>query len=201
GPRRQAPAAGGSPRIGLNRAGRRRGDVRLPRELLPRPARALGQEQPRAHRLDGQGREAARPRRGHHRQAAPRADRHGGPALRGQLHQILRPGARAFRPRAGRRPGRQPGNRLRCRGVLVSLRALLTIDLDAIVANWWALDAMTGFGCETAAVVKADGYGLGAARVGRALAGAGCRTFFVAVPTEGEALRAAIGPDPVIYIL
>ncbi|HET7409494.1 MAG TPA: alanine racemase, partial [Paracoccaceae bacterium] len=71
------------------------------------------------------------------------------------------------------------------------MRALLTIDLDAIVANWWALDALTGFACETAAVVKADGYGLGAARVGPTLARAGCRTFFVAVAAEGEALRAA----------
>jgi alanine racemase len=81
------------------------------------------------------------------------------------------------------------------------LRALLTINLDAIVANWRALDALTGPGCETAAVVKADGYGLGAAQVGRALARAGVRTFFVAVAAEGEALRAAIGPEPVIYIL
>ncbi|MDA3858150.1 MAG: alanine racemase, partial [Roseovarius sp.] len=36
--------------------------------------------------------------------------------------------------------------------------AILTIDLDAIVANWRALDAMTEG--ETAAVVKADAYGL-----------------------------------------
>ncbi len=83
----------------------------------------------------------------------------------------------------------------------MSLRARLTIDLDAIVANWRALDALSGPGCETAAVVKADGYGLGAAEVGTALARAGVRTFFVAVAAEGEALRAAIGPDPAIYIL
>lgn len=83
----------------------------------------------------------------------------------------------------------------------MSLRALLTVDLDAIVANWRALDALVGPGCEAAAVVKADAYGLGAARVGPALARAGARTFFVAVAAEGEALRAAIGPEPVIYIL
>jgi alanine racemase len=74
----------------------------------------------------------------------------------------------------------------------------LTIDLDALVNNWRALDAMTG--CETAAVVKADGYGLGAARVARALARAGARTFFVAVAEEGAALREALGPDPVINV-
>ena len=40
--------------------------------------------------------------------------------------------------------------------------ATLTIDLTALTNNWRALDAMTD--CETAAVVKADGYGLGADR-------------------------------------
>lgn len=83
----------------------------------------------------------------------------------------------------------------------MSLRARLTVDLDAIVANWRALDGLTGPGCETAAVVKADGYGCGAAEVGRALVRAGVRTFFVAVAAEGEALRAVVGPAPAIYVL
>ena len=76
--------------------------------------------------------------------------------------------------------------------------ATLTVDLDAVVANWRALDAMSAG--ETAAVVKADAYGLGAARVARALARAGARTFCVAVAEEGAALRSALGPDPVINI-
>jgi alanine racemase len=54
---------------------------------------------------------------------------------------------------------------------------------------------------ETGAVIKADAYGLGAARVGRALARAGARTFFVAVAEEGAALRTALGPGPMIYVL
>ena len=74
----------------------------------------------------------------------------------------------------------------------------LTIDLDAIAANWRALDALTAV--ETAAVVKADGYGLGAARVARALARAGCKRFFVAVAEEGAAVREAVGPGPEICI-
>lgn len=49
--------------------------------------------------------------------------------------------------------------------------------------------------------MKADGYGLGAAEVGRALAAAGCRTFFTATPSEASALRAAIGGGPTVYIL
>jgi alanine racemase len=76
--------------------------------------------------------------------------------------------------------------------------ATLTIDLAAIAANWRALDAMTG--CETAAVVKADGYGLGGAAVARTLAGAGARQFFVAVAREGAAIRAALGPGPRIFV-
>ncbi len=83
----------------------------------------------------------------------------------------------------------------------MSLRARLTVDLGAIVANWRALDALTPPGCETAAVVKGNGYGCGAAQVGRALARAGVRTFFVAVAFEGERLRDAVGPAPAIYVL
>jgi alanine racemase len=79
--------------------------------------------------------------------------------------------------------------------------ATLTIDLDAVVSNWRALDAASGQGTETGAVVKADAYGLGAARVARALARAGARTFFVAVAEEGAALRTALGPGPGILVL
>lgn len=76
--------------------------------------------------------------------------------------------------------------------------ATLTIDLDAIVANWRALDRVTN--CETAAVVKADGYGLGAVRVAKALALAGAKRFFVAVAEEGAALRDALGPNADILV-
>ncbi|PIE10613.1 MAG: alanine racemase [Rhodobacterales bacterium] len=76
--------------------------------------------------------------------------------------------------------------------------ASLTIDLAALCANWRALDAMTAV--ETAAVVKADGYGTGAAKAAKALAQAGARTFFVAVAEEGAALRQALGPGPTIMV-
>ena len=74
----------------------------------------------------------------------------------------------------------------------------LHIDLGAIADNWRALDAMTQ--AETGAVVKADGYGMGAAPVSLALAQAGCRRFFVAVAEEGAAVRQAIGPGPMICV-
>ena len=76
--------------------------------------------------------------------------------------------------------------------------ANLTIDLSAIAANWRSLDAMTN--CETAAVVKADAYGLGTAPVVRALAQAGARWFFVAVAEEGVAVRKALGAGPMICV-
>ncbi|MBE1290915.1 MAG: alanine racemase [Rhodobacteraceae bacterium] len=76
--------------------------------------------------------------------------------------------------------------------------ATLTIDLDALISNWRALDAQTEV--TTAAVVKADGYGLGADRVARALMRAGVTRFFVAAAEEGASLRQAVGPDPEINI-
>lgn len=74
----------------------------------------------------------------------------------------------------------------------------LSISLDAVAANWRTLAQKTQ--AETAAVVKADGYGLGAARVARALARAGARKFFVAVAEEGAAVREALGPGPEIMV-
>ncbi|MGH1353632.1 MAG: alanine racemase [Thalassovita sp.] len=78
--------------------------------------------------------------------------------------------------------------------------ATLTIDLAALVANWRALDAASGDTVETAAVVKANGYGLGAGRVARSLAHAGVRRFFVAVAEEAAAVREALGPGPEICV-
>lgn len=79
--------------------------------------------------------------------------------------------------------------------------ATLTIDLDAIAANWQALDRLSAPQTQTAAVVKADSYGLGAARVARVLANAGARRFFVAVAEEGAEVRRALGPGPQICVL
>lgn len=80
---------------------------------------------------------------------------------------------------------------------------LLTIDLDAVAANWRLLrDRVTGGDC--AAVCKADAYGLGAGPVATRLAREGCRHFFVAHLDEAIALRpilAAAGSDAPIYVL
>lgn len=67
--------------------------------------------------------------------------------------------------------------------------ARLTVDLDAVAANWrhFARRAPAG------AAIKADGYGLGAAAIARRLAAEGCRDFFVATWAEAAALPAGIG--------
>ena len=66
----------------------------------------------------------------------------------------------------------------------------ITIDLDAIIANWRHIDGLSALTTKTAAVVKANGYGLGCCEVATALARAGCELFFVASLTEAIELRA-----------
>jgi alanine racemase len=75
----------------------------------------------------------------------------------------------------------------------------LTVRLDAVAANYRTLRRMAG-PCAIGAVVKADAYGLGVARVAPALAGIGCDSFFVARLEEGVALRALV-PDARIFVL
>lgn len=84
---------------------------------------------------------------------------------------------------------------------LTSAGAVLTIDLAALADNWRTLKARLKPGAELAAVVKADGYGLGAEQVGTALAKAGCKTFFVARLEEGIRLRKALPKGERIFVL
>jgi alanine racemase len=78
------------------------------------------------------------------------------------------------------------------------MQAELTIDLEAVAANWRLLCGVHGG--PVGAVVKADGYGLGAAAVASRLAAEGARHFFVACAAEGASLRAAAG-DAAICLL
>ncbi len=80
-------------------------------------------------------------------------------------------------------------------------RAKLTVDLTAIRRNWRALDALSASDTETAAVLKANSYGLGITRTAPALAAEGAKTFFVALADEGAELREILGIKPKIYIL
>src|SRR5262245_6451618 len=76
---------------------------------------------------------------------------------------------------------------------------VLTVDLDAIVANWRKLESR-GIPAECSAVVKANAYGCGIEPVVGALAGAGCKTFFVATLDEARRARAAAA-NATIYVL
>jgi alanine racemase len=82
---------------------------------------------------------------------------------------------------------------------LAAATGVLTVDLDAIRANWHKLEK-TAVPAECSAVIKADAYGCGLEPVARALALAGCKTFFVATLDEARAARAA-APSAALYVL
>jgi alanine racemase len=77
--------------------------------------------------------------------------------------------------------------------------ARLTVRLGAVADNYRTFRRLAG-PAATAAVVKADGYGMGAQRIAPALAAAGCDSFFVARLAEGVALRHLL-PQARIFIL
>ncbi|WP_336743758.1 alanine racemase [Aureimonas altamirensis] len=77
---------------------------------------------------------------------------------------------------------------------------ILTIDLAAIRSNYRTLCTAAG-GAAVAGIVKADAYGLGAARIVPTLYEEGCRTFFVAQLAEALALRAALPGDAELLVL
>ncbi len=79
-------------RVRLDRAGRRRRDVRVPRGILPRQQGAAHRH-PRIRKMAARHVAGARQGRSHHRQAASRPHRHGRTAIRGPVHAIQRSGA------------------------------------------------------------------------------------------------------------
>jgi len=91
------------------------------------------------------------------------------------------------------------GRQMESRGLVPDTGGILTIDLAAIVSNWQEL-GRRAMPSECGAVIKADGYGCGIEPVARALAGAGCRTFFVADLAEARRVR-TVAPEPALYVL
>ncbi|MGH1351444.1 MAG: alanine racemase [Methyloligellaceae bacterium] len=75
--------------------------------------------------------------------------------------------------------------------------AILTIDLDALAANYHLLNKKSSRAI-CAAVVKADAYGLGVEPVVKRLLKEGCRTFFVANLNEAIKVR-AVSSNIVIF--
>lgn len=70
------------------------------------------------------------------------------------------------------------------------MRTYVRVDLDRIVANYRAIQAVSS-PAEVLAVIKDDAYAHGAVPVAHALAAAGCRRFAVASLEEAAQLRAA----------
>jgi alanine racemase len=78
--------------------------------------------------------------------------------------------------------------------------AILTVNLDAVRSNYRLLKQQAGK-ATCAAAVKANAYGLGADKIGPALAMEGCRHFFVAHLDEGIALRPHLPASAEIFVL
>ncbi len=78
-------------------------------------------------------------------------------------------------------------------------RAWADVSLDAVAANVATLRSVCGE-VELCAVVKADGYGHGAAPVARAAVEAGAGWLAVAHPTEATALRSAGITTPMLLL-
>ena len=78
---------------------------------------------------------------------------------------------------------------------------ILDINLAGIARNWTFLASKLIAGCRSAAVVKADAYGLGAEVVSAALYKAGCRDFYVALLSEALVLRKQLPVDAKLYVL
>ena len=76
--------------------------------------------------------------------------------------------------------------------------ARLAVDLKALGGNYRAIASSTT--ASVAAVVKADGYGLGLAGLAHTLYAAGCRTFFTAFSHEAVQLRRILD-DVEIFVL
>jgi len=77
--------------------------------------------------------------------------------------------------------------------------AVLTVRCGAVAENWKKLKQIVGK-TDCAAVLKADGYGLGLQKMAEVLKNAGCRTFFVAYDFEGAQVR-QVCPDARIFVL
>jgi len=96
--------------------------------------------------------------------------------------------------------GDNPSPEANMAAALATATGVLTIDLDAIVANWRKLEKQA-VPAECAGVIKANAYGCGVEPVARALSAAGCKTFFVATLDEARAARAALPSSATIYVL
>ncbi len=91
---------------------------------------------------------------------------------------------------------------VRCVELMISSNTgILTVDLEAVQANWLYLKSKLGTQTECAAVVKADAYGVGVSAVSKALYEVGCRSFYLATLDEAMELKRYLSSDVTLYIL
>lgn len=83
----------------------------------------------------------------------------------------------------------------------MAVRALARVNLAAVERNVRHLRSGLRGGCDLCAVVKADGYGHGAAESARAALRGGARSLAVATAAEATALRAAGLDDAAILVM
>lgn len=83
----------------------------------------------------------------------------------------------------------------------MSMSGTLRIDLGTLARNYRALNDLTKSSCETACVVKANAYGLGAEKCAAALYKAGASSFFVATIEEAVKLRKVLPEQTHVYTL
>ena len=77
-------------------------------------------------------------------------------------------------------------------------RCWVEIDLDAVGANYRSASRICGPGVQIIPVLKANAYGLGAARLSRLLAEEGAGLFAAAEPGEALEIRRACGADALV---
>ena len=78
--------------------------------------------------------------------------------------------------------------------------ATLKISLSNLQSNYRALSALSNDGVETAAVVKANAYGLGIEKIAQSFLVAGAKSFFVATPKEARELCKYLPNTAHIYV-
>lgn len=76
----------------------------------------------------------------------------------------------------------------------------IEVNLDNLASNFRAISGSLSQGCSLMAVVKANGYGLGARQVARVFQEAGCQRFAVATPDEAVELRESGINEPLLVL-
>ncbi|MBX3355474.1 MAG: alanine racemase [Phycisphaeraceae bacterium] len=79
--------------------------------------------------------------------------------------------------------------------------SLIEVNLSSVEHNFAVMRDMVGEGCLLCPVVKADAYGLGAARLAKRMAAAGADMFAVFSPEQAAALSATAVGKPVLVLM